>query len=197
MYLQSVVLTTLSLLTLTAAHFNIQYPPGRAESTTDAPCGGAGVSSKREPWPLTGGEVKFETEHDQSKVEVWLYVGNNPQGTNEFTINLKPVFLEIGLGVFCWDTLSVPKGTAGVENGANATIQLKLTGDDGALYACSDITFAANASKAPGTCANDSGISAEAIVNPGKGSPGSGGSGLSVTFGSIGAALLAAAVGVL
>lgn len=137
MYLHSVVLTTLSLLTLIAAHFNIEYPPGRGESTNGVPCGGAGVSSKREPWPLTGGEVKFETEHDQSKAEVWLYVGNDPQSSNDFTINLKPVFLQIGLGVFCWDTLSVPKGTAGVKDGANATIQLKLSGDDGALYAVS------------------------------------------------------------
>ena len=137
MYLHSVVLTALSLLTLTAAHFEIQYPPGRAESSKDAPCGGAGVSSQREPWPLTGGEVKFKTEHDQSNAEVWLYVGNNPQGNSDFTINLKPVFLQTGLGVFCWDTLSVPKGTAGVEDGANATIQLRLSGDDGALYAVS------------------------------------------------------------
>ena len=95
------------------------------------------MSSERTPWPLTGGEVKFETGHDQSKAEVWLYVGDNPQGTNDFTINLKPVFLQIGLGTFCWDTLSVPNGTTGVKDGADATIQLKLSGDDGILYAVS------------------------------------------------------------
>jgi len=209
MYLHSAVLTTLSLLTLTSAHFNILYPPGRGESGTSGPCGGYGVSSERTPWPLTGGEVKFETEHDQSKTEVWLYVGNNPQGTNDFTVNLKPVFLQIGLGAFCWDTLGVPNGTAGVKDGADATIQLKLSGDDGTLYACSDVVFAADAPKPSGTCANDSGISTEPIQtasptgtgngqgNGQGGGNGGGASGLSVTFGSIGAVFLAAAVGAL
>lgn len=141
MYLYStVLLTTLSLLTLTSAHFTIEYPEGRGESTSSQPCGGYGIT-KRTPWPLTGGEVKFETEHDQSKTEVWLYIGDNPQATSDFTINLKPVFLQIGLGTFCWNSLSVPNGTAGVKNGADATIQLRLNGPDGPLYAVSFCFF--------------------------------------------------------
>jgi len=197
----TVLLTTLSLLTLTSAHFTIKYPQGRGESTGSQPCGGYGVlsQSERTPWPLTGGEVEFETEHDQSKTEVWLYVGDNPQATSDFTVNLKPVFLQIGLGTFCWDILSVPNGTAGVKNGADATIQMRLDGPDGPLYACSDIVFAENATKTPGSCANDSGISAQPIGQSGNGQSGSGGTpGPGVTLvGSIGAALLAAAMGVL
>lgn len=56
--------------------------------------------------------------------------------------------------------------------------------------------FAENATKPSGTCTNDSGISAQPI-NPTGGTGGtSGTSGLGVTLGSIGGALLVAAMGI-
>lgn len=48
---------------------------------------------------------------------------------------LAPLFNQIGLGAFCWDRLIVPNGTAGVKEGAKATIQIRQSGhDSGWLY---------------------------------------------------------------
>ncbi|KAF8431396.1 hypothetical protein BGX38DRAFT_1228814 [Terfezia claveryi] len=202
-------LATLSLLSLSlpiaSAHFSITYPPDRGEAGSnevDAPCGGLSTSSTRTPWPISGGRVEFEAGHDEANTEVLLYVGDNPTSNNDFNIVLAPLFNQIGLGTFCWNQLSVPNGTAGVKEGAKATIQIRQFGHDGGwLYNCADISFTANPPALTSNCANDSGISTEPILNNDNGSTGnsgSGASGLTATFGGLlGAVVVAAVVGML
>ena len=62
-------------------------------------------------------------------------MGDDPKSNDDFKIVLAPLFEQIGLGEFCWDKLSVANGTAGVKDGAKATIQVRQYGpDDGWLY---------------------------------------------------------------
>jgi hypothetical protein len=121
----------------TSAHFQLSYPPSRGsngETQATSPCGGLDTpSSNRTPWPLTGGQLKFVAGHDEANTAVYLALGNNPAAA-DFTIILANVFLQVGLGTFCWNLLQVPGGTP-VRDGTNATIQVVQAGHtEGGLY---------------------------------------------------------------
>ncbi|KAF8428286.1 hypothetical protein EV426DRAFT_528526 [Tirmania nivea] len=205
--LASLSVLSLSLLSLSfplaSAHFRITYPPDRGETGSnqaDEPCGGLSTASTRTPWPISGGRVEFEAGHDEANTEVLLYLGDNPKSNDDFNVVLAPLFNQIGLGAFCWDKLSVPNGTVGVNEGAKATIQIRQFGHDGGwLYNCADITFMANPPALTSRCANDSGIDAEPIpTGSDSGSTtdnkGSGASGMTATIGGLVCTVVVAAV---
>jgi hypothetical protein len=129
---------SLALLSLAAAavnaHFSLTYPTSRGDSDetqAESPCGGLNTpSSERSLWGITGGTLKFEAGHDEAKTAVYLAIGNDPSA-NDFNITLENVFMQIGLGTFCWNTLSIPDGTPGVADGVNATIQVVQAGHTG------------------------------------------------------------------
>lgn len=126
--------TFLSLAAATNAHFQLTYPTSRGdndETQATGPCGALDTpSTTRSLWPLTGGALKFEAGHDEADTAVYLALGNNPSA-KDFNITLADQFLQTGLGTFCWNTLSVPKGIAGIADGVNATIQVVQAGHTG------------------------------------------------------------------
>lgn len=184
----------LSLAAATNAHFQLTFPPSRGdddETQATGPCGGLDTpSTTRTPWPLTGGTLKFEAGHDEADTAVYLALGNNPSA-KDFNITIAPVFLQTGLGTFCWNTLAIPAGIAGIANGVNATIQVIQAGHTGGgLYnvcassiylfssvrsvtastyltlikQCADITFVSEAPMMSSDCANSTGVGAEAAT---------------------------------
>jgi len=166
----------LALPILTAAHFNLNYPPARGfdeDALVNFPCGGQDTVSKtRTQWPMTGGDIQLEMGHDQANVQVLLGLGNDP--APNFNITLRPIFTEQGLGDFCMTGFSLPSGVT-VKDGDNATIQVVTNGDGnppGGLYNCADITFESSA-PAPGSCKNGSGVVAMAYSGTGKNANGS------------------------
>jgi hypothetical protein len=128
----STLLLTL-LPALATAHFSVTYPTDRgsnSQTQADSPCGGKNTpSSTRTKWPITGGQLSFEAGHDEADTAVYLALGNNPV-KDDFKITLKDQFLQIGLGTFCWNELTVP-GDLGIKNGDNATIQVVQAGHSG------------------------------------------------------------------
>lgn len=97
----------LFFIPLTTCHFQLQHPPSRAgqddEKQATFPCGGFDTIKGRTQFPLTGGSVQLELEHDESLIEVLLAVGNNPG--DSFNIVWKPIVQEEGPGAFCLQDL--------------------------------------------------------------------------------------------
>lgn len=128
------LITVLSLAAAANAHFTLEYPASRGDndqSQATGPCGGLNTpSDTRTPWGLEGGVLRFEAGHDEANTAVYLALGNNPT-TEDFNITLAPKFLQTGLGTFCWNSLVIPEGTAGIEDGVNATIQVVQEGHTG------------------------------------------------------------------
>ncbi|KAH7336142.1 expression library immunization antigen 1 [Rhexocercosporidium sp. MPI-PUGE-AT-0058] len=80
----SSILALAALLSLTTAHFNLNYPAARA---------------------LTMG-------HIDANVAVFLAMGNEPGSA--FNTVLRPTFKEQGLGAFCMTGLEIPEGMDGM-----------------------------------------------------------------------------------
>lgn len=97
------VLFAFLLPSLISAHFQLVYPTVRGfdeEKLGKFPCGSQDtVSSKRTLWPLAGGPIQLNMEHDRVAVQVLLGVGNDV-GEN-FNIVLLPTIEEEGEGNFC------------------------------------------------------------------------------------------------
>lgn len=129
-------LTLSSLLSLSAAHFTLDWPKARGfddEKAGNFPCGGFDtVSSSRTDWPISGGPVQLRMEHTQTNVEVLLAIGSDP-GSN-YNIVLRPQLAQEGPGNFCLGQLSIPSGL-NVSDGTLATIQVVSNGDpSGGLF---------------------------------------------------------------
>ncbi len=66
-------LAALSLLSLTSAHFNLDFPAARGfdgDKLGTFPCGGQDtVSSNRTLWPLEGGQIALTMGHIDANVE--------------------------------------------------------------------------------------------------------------------------------
>ncbi|KAI9809295.1 MAG: hypothetical protein M1825_002586 [Sarcosagium campestre] len=156
--MKTILFTTSLLLSLGAAHFDLNYPPGREladeETMSQSPCGGNNVVGERTEWPITGGAIQLDLGHDHSTVQILLGLGNDVE---DFNITLRPKFNEQGPGDFCLPTVSVP-ADANVVDGQNATIQVSTGGDpNGGLYNCADITFRESAPSAA-ECKNSTGV---------------------------------------
>lgn len=97
------IISLLLLLPLALSHFTLESPKARGfdeVKLVNFPCGGQDtVSATRIPWPLAGGPIQLNMEHDQSIVQVLLALGNNPG--NNFNIVLQPTLQEQGIGNFC------------------------------------------------------------------------------------------------
>ena len=91
------------LLPLVSAHFQLNSPSARGfdeDSLATFPCGGQDtVSNNRSVFPLAGGPIQLNMEHDHADVQVLLALGNDPM--DNFSIILQPIFMEEGIGNFC------------------------------------------------------------------------------------------------
>ncbi|KAI9749733.1 MAG: hypothetical protein M4579_006761 [Chaenotheca gracillima] len=157
----------LSLLAVASAHFKLDYPAARGfdeDKLPTFPCGGQNaVSSNRTAWPLKGGAVQLEMEHDRVMVQILLGLGNDVG--DSFNITLLPIIEQEGEGSFCLKDIALPDGTT-VTDGQNATIQVVTNGDPtGGLYNCADITFSADAPAAP-SCQNGTGMMTMPYTGP-------------------------------
>lgn len=101
--LTAITISALSLPLLVSSHFTLQYPAARGfddEKLVTFPCGGQDtVSKERTKWPLAGGPIQLNMEHDESVVQVLLAVGNDPG--DAFNTILLPTIQQQGLGDFC------------------------------------------------------------------------------------------------
>ncbi|KAF2281408.1 uncharacterized protein EI97DRAFT_368152 [Westerdykella ornata] len=139
----SLIISTLLPLS-TTAHFVLNWPPSRGfedSSATNFPCGGFdSVKPPRTEWPIKGGPVQLRMHHPQTRVKVFMALGDDP-GTS-FNVVLREQFAQEGLGNFCVGGLSVPEGV-NVSDGMSATIQVVTNGDpEGGLYQttqCADV----------------------------------------------------------
>ena len=97
------LLTFLLLLPLTSSHFLLTYPIARGfdeDKLVQFPCGGQDTPSpNRTLWPLAGGPIQLNMQHDRVAVQVLLGLGNDV-GVN-YSIVLMPTFEEEGFGDFC------------------------------------------------------------------------------------------------
>ena len=91
------------LLSFATAHFLLNYPAARGFNEDDLakfPCGGQdNPSPNRTLWPLKGGPIQLNMQHDRVAVQVLLGLGNDVGGN--FNITLMPTFQEEGFGDFC------------------------------------------------------------------------------------------------
>lgn len=91
------------LLPSVSAHFLLNYPEARGfdeDKLVSFPCGGQNLpSSNRTLWPLAGGPIQLNMQHDRVAVQVLLGLGDDV-GVN-FNITIVPIFQEEGFGDFC------------------------------------------------------------------------------------------------
>ena len=120
-----------TLLPLTSAHFNLNYPPARGfdeDTLPNGPCGGQNdVSKTRTVWPV-GGPIQLDMGHVTTNVQVLIGMGDDPG--DAFNTILVPTFHETGPNSFCLGSVTFPSGL-NVTDGMNATIQVVTNGDDG------------------------------------------------------------------
>jgi hypothetical protein len=126
----------LSLLPVTFAHFQLNWPAGRgfSEDTEGTfPCGGYNdVQQQRTNFPINGAPIQLHMEHPQTNVAVYMAIGDNPG--DGFSIVAKQQLTVDGLGDFCLGSVSVPAGL-NVSDGTKASIQVVSNNhESGGLY---------------------------------------------------------------
>lgn len=142
------ILPVLASLALGAqAHFRLHYPTPRGPFVADRQplfCGGYdNVTTNRTTFPLENGFFRITQGHPDWAGSVLISVEPNPNNFDAFKANGEDRYArywanESLIGNFCipLDLSEVP----GVTDGANVTIQIALTGGDGELYQCADLT---------------------------------------------------------
>ncbi|KIP10575.1 hypothetical protein PHLGIDRAFT_65374 [Phlebiopsis gigantea 11061_1 CR5-6] len=159
-----------ALLGSASAHFQLQYPPPRgvfAEDTEPTFCDGyTSAVSNRTEFPLSGGFVSLNSEHPVWALGVQLSTLANPQSFQNFSAAV-PFFQVTGEGLFCFPVDLAAAGLAGVQDGANVTLQFTFDGGDGELFQCADLTLRSGASVAGSVaCTNATGASVQTISQP-------------------------------
>lgn len=134
------VFSLAALLPLTTAHFILNWPTNRGfddSLATGFPCGGFdNVKSPRTEFPLSGGPIQLDMQHPQTRVAVYLALGNDPGSS--YNIVLRPQLTQQGLGDFCLGQIQIPSGL-NISAGTNGTIQVVTNGDpEGGLYQVRD-----------------------------------------------------------
>lgn len=191
---------------LSSAHFQLLSPPARGydeDTLATYPCGGQDkVSSNRSMFPLAGGPVQLNMEHDHADVQVNIAMGSDTTDGNSFNMSLVPILQEEGIGKFCLGDVMIPAGM-NVKDGMNATIQVITNGDpQGGLYNVSRWPFLLDvwsshyglsvgvfggdtdrypqcaditfsSSAQPGTCTNGTGVKAVSYTGSNKNANGS------------------------
>lgn len=132
----SFVTALAALVSLSSAHFLMEYPTSRGfndDTIGTFPCGGFNVvNTTRTKWPLTGGEIALTMADSSTNIEVLIGLGNNVG--DGFNTVIRSTFAETGKGAFCMTGFYLPSSY----NGMNATIQVVTNGDKSGsgLYNC-------------------------------------------------------------
>lgn len=156
---------TLSLVSLAAAHFTLNYPTGRGfrdDTEPQAPCGGLNtVNSTRSQFQVSGGQYQINSRHATANVEVHM----STDGGQTFGAAVQSYSIT-GLGTVC---LALP-ALSGVSAGQEATMQVvfRAGAEDEPLYQCADIVLTNDAvTPAASSCANATNIQIASLVNNG------------------------------
>ncbi len=124
-----------TLLTLTSAHFALNFPPSRGtddEVQATFPCGGHAQTQNRTAVSLTSIPISLELGHTENLITVALAIGNDVG--DSFNTILLPTIQEYGPGDFCWASVAVP-ANLNILDGTNATVQVITNSHDGSgLY---------------------------------------------------------------
>lgn len=148
-------LLTLTLASVTSAHYALTYPPWRGDSFSsqwEYPCGGVNTTSEtnRTLWPLEGGAVAFKPGHPWAQTYINLGLGGN---VTRFNITLVPPFNQTSNGTFCLPNIRLP-GSVAVTEGDLGTIQvIQLSTSGGALYNVCSPLIPSLPPFSPGRCA--------------------------------------------
>ncbi|KAJ2927811.1 hypothetical protein H1R20_g9287, partial [Candolleomyces eurysporus] len=149
--MKAAIFTILAFFALSAqAHFRLLYPEPRGPFVADREpffCGGYdNATTNRTTFPLSNGFFRIRQGHADWAGSVLISVAPNPSTFDDFASGGENQFArlwanESKTGNFCIPLDLSSTGIAGVADGANVTIQVVLTGGDGQLYQCADLTL--------------------------------------------------------
>ncbi|KAG0697167.1 hypothetical protein DFH29DRAFT_947627 [Suillus ampliporus] len=157
MYLSSIVVAAV-LSTAVQAHFQLQYPIPRGPFVQDSEptfCDGyTNAVSNRTVFPLSNGIINMNSEHPLWTAGVIVSTDQNPNNFSDFNSSSGyqigvQYFQQSGEGKYCFPIDLAVANIAGVQDGANVTIQVVFNGGDGTLYQCADLTLSANMTVPP------------------------------------------------
>ncbi|KAF5356337.1 hypothetical protein D9756_004258 [Leucocoprinus leucothites] len=148
------ILPALALLTgAVNAHFHLNYPEPRGPFVgANEPnfCGGyTEVTSNRTTFPLEGGFFRIQQGHPNWAAAVYISTEQNPNSFDAFNGTIGEQYARYWAkadtpGQFCVPLDLSSTNITGVRDGANVTIQIAVTGGDGNLYQCADLTLSSN-----------------------------------------------------
>ncbi|KAJ5253887.1 hypothetical protein N7524_011067 [Penicillium chrysogenum] len=125
------------------------WPPDRlwgAAYDNNAPCGSSTGPVNRTSFPLINGKLALVIQDESWNVQVAISHKSNPTTNDDFEAFIDSSTLsDIDPGHECY---SVPNPSIDVEEGMNATFQIKYTSDfdtdkNETYYACADVTYIA------------------------------------------------------
>ncbi|KAJ5784019.1 uncharacterized protein N7518_009696 [Penicillium psychrosexuale] len=125
------------------------WPPDRlwgAAYDNNAPCGSSTGPVNRTNFPLINGKLALVLQDESWKMQVAISHKSNPTTNDDFEPFINGSTLsEIEPGHECY---SVPNPSIDIEEGTNATFQIKYTSDfdtdkNETYYACADVTYVA------------------------------------------------------
>ncbi|OQE16284.1 hypothetical protein PENFLA_c028G08518 [Penicillium flavigenum] len=123
------------------------WPPDRlwgAAYDNNAPCGSSTGPVNRTSFPLINGKLALVIQDESWNVQVAISHKSNPTTNDDFETFIDSSTLsDIDPGHECY---SVPNPSIDVEEGMNATFQIKYTSDfdtdkNETYYACADVTY--------------------------------------------------------
>ena len=125
------ILYLLTILSISSAHFLLQYPATigfNDDNEGSAPCGGFQVSfSNTTDFHVGGDAIALTSTHPQAE---WLFRATLDKTASGNWTNLLPVIAQTDLGSFCETGVTVPTTWAGQQG----IIQIVQNAADGALY---------------------------------------------------------------
>ncbi|KAJ8588208.1 hypothetical protein M405DRAFT_820069 [Rhizopogon salebrosus TDB-379] len=160
--LSSIVFATV-LSTAVQAHFQLQYPIPRGPFVQDSEpsfCDGYNDAvDNRTVFPLSNGIININSEHPLWTAGVLVSTFQDPNNFSDFNSSSGyqmgvQFFQQSGEGLYCFPIDLATANIAGVQDGANVTIQILFNGGDGNLYQCADLTLSANATVPAGAASN-------------------------------------------
>ncbi|GAA6040023.1 hypothetical protein JCM8097_004743 [Rhodosporidiobolus ruineniae] len=155
-----------SITDYTSSPASWSYPSSRgfnAATASQYSCGGIAAPSTRQDYPLTGGQVVFESQTFVSNVNMLLVNNSNPTTFHEFS-TFSNTILDMSKGSACMEAPDF--GAMGWTAGTPVTLLAiyQLYGNDTYFYQCADINLVETSSyTAPSySCSNTSAIFAVA-----------------------------------
>ncbi|KAI6045126.1 hypothetical protein EDC04DRAFT_201515 [Pisolithus marmoratus] len=154
----------LVLAAVANAHFQLLYPAPRGPFVgAQEPmfCGGyPNPVDNRTVFPLSNGVINLNSTHESWTIGVIVSTKQDPTSWSDFLNSstgfqtVVKTFQTVGAGKYCFPINLAASGVAGIQDGANVTIQVVY---GSSLYQCADLTLSASAavpSNATSTCTN-------------------------------------------